>query len=249
MKKQEVIWWEQFCLKAADCVAAALHERETEFERYRAGESRRELAGYLYKCAERLGYTPHPSEIIGGKTLLKKFGSWDAAIEAAGLEPIWPGLEPPPVMFTALYRRELKRQWRLFKTACTEEENRQRTARAKAASREKAIQNKLKRELNTRQRQKQEWEFAAAHAEDSDQQLYEYLKDEKRRRGKKMSPVNTVGVQYLVQRLGPWRLVMGQINAELREERLKDTGVDEGQARQPSESPADWEVGDEGGKQ
>ena len=236
MDNMELIWWEQFCLKATDLVAAALLERETEFAQQYAGKKAAELAKYLQKCAEDMGYTPYPVEIVGSGIILRNFASWDAAVLAAGLTPILPNLEPPPLSCTALYRAELQKQWIIFRDASSSQWKRQQFARAKARTKAKMAKNKLKKELSTGSRQKQEWEFAQLHAADSDQELYEFLKDEKRRRGKMMSPVNTVGFQYIIQRLGAWRTVMGKINAELKEERRIQTGL--GTVRDPSNGSA-----------
>lgn len=51
------------------------------------------LADALQKAAESLGRTPTSSDFqcgqeIGHMTYYRRYGSWDAALEAAGLEPI-----------------------------------------------------------------------------------------------------------------------------------------------------------------
>lgn len=225
LDSMELVWWEQFCLKAADLTAAALLEREREFARQHTGRRVAELTVYLKKCAEDLGYTPHPAEIVGSEVILRNFANWNDAIVAAGLTPIPPGLEPPPLSYTALYRAELQRQWLLFKGVSYSQWKRRQFARAEAKRKAKLAKNKLEKELNRSSRQKQEREFAQSHATDSDQELYEFLKSQKRRRGKNMSPVNTVGYQYITQRLGPWRVIMGRVNAELKEERRSQTSL------------------------
>ena len=76
----------------------------------------------------------------------------------------------------------------------------------------------VKKKLRESGRKELEDEFAAKFAAVSDEELYEYVKEQKRALGKKMTRANTVGYAYLVKRLGPWDVFMGRIGRELAEE-------------------------------
>ena len=76
----------------------------------------------------------------------------------------------------------------------------------------------VSKKLRESGRKQLEEEFAAKFASVSDGELYEYVKEQKRLLGKKMTRANTVGYAYLVKRLGPWDVFMGRIGRELAEE-------------------------------
>ena len=84
--------------------------------------------------------------------------------------------------------------------------------------RSKQNRNHLLRTLREPERAAAEADFAAAHADDSDEELLNYLRERKRQLGRQMKPVNTVGYVYLQQRLGPWAVFMEQINREVKGE-------------------------------
>lgn len=85
--------------------------------------------------------------------------------------------------------------------------------------RHKAIENGLKRTLRKPERRAQEEAFALAHRGDSDEQLYNWIKDEKRRRGNNLKRRDLIGYCYLTERLGSGDSFMGRIGAELKEEK------------------------------
>lgn len=105
------------------------------------------------------------------------------------------------------------------KKPMTREAQRRAASSQKVYYVQKSAANKLRKTLSEPGRKAQEQEFAAAHAGDSNQRLYEYVKMQKRRLGKQMKPVNTVGYVYLTRRLGLWSEIMGRVNAELRAEK------------------------------
>lgn len=111
-----------------------------------------------------------------------------------------------------------KKSQRMKKSLSPEEQKRANGAR-KARYIQKSAENKLRKTLAEPERKEQEAAFTAAHWRDSDHQLREYVKAQKRRRGKQMKPVNTIGYVYLTRRLGPWSEIMGRVNWELRLER------------------------------
>lgn len=77
-----------------------------------------------------------------------------------------------------------------------------------------------------------EEQFARDHANDTDEELYVLLKEMKRKQGKNLKPVKTVGLQYFEARLGRWTDVMGRINRELEAEQAETLGI----------SAAEWEL-------
>lgn len=96
----------------------------------------------------------------------------------------------------------------------------------------KAAKRRLHKVLSQPARKAQEECFAAEHAADRDWELYEYVKNLKRKRGKEMNPANTVGYRYIIQRLGRWNELMFRINTELEAEkraerkRAEDAGAE-----------------------
>ena len=83
----------------------------------------------------------------------------------------------------------------------------------------KVIENGLKRTLSKPERRAQEEAFALAHRGDSDEQLYNWIKEEKRRMGDDLKRRDLIGYCYLTDRLGSWDGFMGRIGAELKEEK------------------------------
>ncbi|MFR3323105.1 MAG: homing endonuclease associated repeat-containing protein [Oscillospiraceae bacterium] len=49
------------------------------------GDSLPELAAYVSRCAAQWNHAPAPCEIEGGSYIARRFGSWEAALAAAGL--------------------------------------------------------------------------------------------------------------------------------------------------------------------
>lgn len=87
--------------------------------------------------------------------------------------------------------------------------------------RAKRNRNHIARELAEPVRKAAEEQFARDHADDTDEELYALLKEMKRKHGKHLKPVKTVGLLYFEARLGLWTDVMGRINRELAEEKQK----------------------------
>ena len=88
-------------------VNEALEAQEREFAQNRGGDSDEQLLAYLQFCAKALGHTPWPREIIGGRVIEQRFGSWETALTKANL--------PKPVTQDKLtgfarYREEVERQ-------------------------------------------------------------------------------------------------------------------------------------------
>ncbi|MGN0978009.1 MAG: homing endonuclease associated repeat-containing protein [Faecousia sp.] len=87
--------------------AQALEEAECLFAQTHAEDSEEQLAGYLRECAASLGHTPWPREILGGVTIQLRFGTWEKALEQAGL-PL-PEKQDSPGKY-ARVREETERQ-------------------------------------------------------------------------------------------------------------------------------------------
>ena len=221
--------WEKKCLQeyrlvAQQLVKEALKKKEAQFAAAHSHDTLEALSAYLQQCAKKLGYTPHPIEVIGSNMIIQKFSSWAAALKIANLKALCPEKEPPPFTSTKLYRDEWLEQWAIFQKARKKEQNRQATALARVRTKNKSVDNKLKKELSSPQRRAQERVFAALHTDDTDRQIFDYLKGEKRRLGSKLKPINTIGYSYITKRLGPWHKVISKVNAELKAEQQENSG-------------------------
>ena len=66
-------------------VNETLEAQEQEFAQNRGGDSDEQMLAYLQFCAELLGHTPWPREIVGGSLIENRFGSWEKALAKAKL--------------------------------------------------------------------------------------------------------------------------------------------------------------------
>ena len=134
-------WFDRNVAKRTE---AALAECDTAFAEEHADTPLEELARYLARNAETLRHTPSPCEVDGGAFLEQRFGSWEAALEMAGLPPVRKVLQ---LRETARYRAEKKIQEPLF---FEESERKKKEKRARSAIRRAAQEAK--------QKEKWEWE-------------------------------------------------------------------------------------------
>ena len=88
-------------------VNKALDAQEQEFAKNRGGDSDEQLLAYLQFCAELLGHTPWSREIIGGRLIENRFGSWEKALAKAKLPK--PTTQDKLTGF-ARYQEEVERQ-------------------------------------------------------------------------------------------------------------------------------------------
>ena len=116
-------WFEQ---QIAKRTRAALEEQDAAFAEQHAGDSLPELAAYVAQCAAKWNHSPAPCEIEGGSYIARRFGSWEAALAAAGLGTAY---KIPRNGENRRYQREKRRQTMLHKQ--------ERDAK-RAAKREKA---------------------------------------------------------------------------------------------------------------
>lgn len=66
-------------------VQQALEDQEQEFREQHEENTDQELLMYLRSCAMRLHHTPWPGEIVGGRLILERMGSWERAVMLAKL--------------------------------------------------------------------------------------------------------------------------------------------------------------------
>ena len=88
-------------------VNAALEAQELEFNQNHGKDSNEQLLAYLGFCAQLLGHTPWPREIVGGSLIEARFGSWETALEEAKLSK--PTI-PDKLTGFVRYREEVERQ-------------------------------------------------------------------------------------------------------------------------------------------
>lgn len=134
-------WFDRNVAKRTE---AALAECDAAFAEEHAETPLIDLARYLTRMAELMRHTPVPCEVDGGAFIEQRFGSWEAALEMAGLPPVRKVLQ---LKETARYRAEKKIQEPLF---FEESERKKKEKRARSAIRRAAQESKLK--------EKREWE-------------------------------------------------------------------------------------------
>lgn len=122
-------WFEQ---QIAKRTRAALEAQDAVFAEQHAGDSLPELAAYVSRCAAQWNHAPAPCEIEGGSYIARRFGSWEAALAAAGLSSAY---KIPRNGENRRYQKEKRRQTALHK----EERDAKRAAkREKARERQRA---------------------------------------------------------------------------------------------------------------
>lgn len=119
-------------------VSESLRKQEEVFSAEHENDSDEMLLHYLQKNAMELGHTPHEREILGGKLIMLRFGSWQTAICKAGLSP--PTTPDKPSQFQRVMQEE-QRQKALY-------------AQKKAQKKEAARARELAREQKKRSQQK-----------------------------------------------------------------------------------------------
>ena len=143
-------WFDRNVAKRTE---AALAECDAAFAEEHAETPLIDLARYLTRMAELMRHTPVPCEVDGGTFIEERFGSWDAALQMACLNP---PKKVKPLKETGRYRAEKKIQESLF---YEESERKKKEKRAKSAIRRAAQEAKLKEK---REREKKEARDAAA---------------------------------------------------------------------------------------
>ena len=128
-----------------------LEQRDAAFAEKHADTPLEELAQYLVRQARQLRHTPGPCEVDGGAFIEQRFGSWDAALQAAHLRPL---VNMPHLVNSARYNREKKVQAPLV---AAEREEKKKLKRQKKAQR----RNELAQEQAAKRRAEKEAEKEA----------------------------------------------------------------------------------------
>ena len=141
-------WCQQQIAKRA---RAALDARDAAFAEKHADTPLEELAQYLLRQARQLRHTPGPCEVDGGAFIEQRFGSWDAALQAAHLRQL---VNMQRMVNSARYNREKKVQAPLV---IAEHEEKKKLKRQKKAQR----RNELAQEQAAKRRAEKEAEKVA----------------------------------------------------------------------------------------
>ena len=176
-----------------------LQRQEAEFAKTHKRDTDEELIAYLVKCSKELGRCPKKDEIVGHTYLKARLGPWPRILERAGLKE----------KSQKRTQKEQKMNWTENSKAVINHGSLNRI--------NQLAEKKLQKEFKKPERIKLEAEFAQKHSADTDAELYEFLKSLKKKHGKRMSPINTIGYEYYIKRLGPWNEVMRRIHEELSE--------------------------------
>ena len=177
-----------------------LQRQEAEFAKTHKRDTDEELIAYLVKCSKELGRCPKKDEIVGHTYLKARLGPWPRILERAGLKE----------KSQKRTQKEQKMNWTENSKAVINHGSLNRI--------NQLAEKKLQKEFKKPERIKLEAEFAQKHSADTDAELYELLKSLKKKHGKRMSPINTIGYEYYIKRLGPWNEVMRKISMDLKNE-------------------------------
>ena len=83
-----------------------------------------------------------------------------------------------------------------------------------------SARRKLKKILSSPERVAQEEQFAKDHANDTDFQLRQYVKEQKLHT-QNFKPYHLIGYNYIVQRFGSWEKIMTVVNRDIELEKNK----------------------------
>lgn len=90
----------------------ALRQQEQQFIKEHSNDTNTELAALVKARAKELRRSPRAKEVTGAELIIRRFGSWDKVLAAAGLR------EPrgsPVFTRTDRYKTEYQRQAELFR--------------------------------------------------------------------------------------------------------------------------------------
>ena len=177
-----------------------LLKQEAEFARKHKHDTDEELIEYLKCCAEKLKSCPKKNDVIGHTYLKQRLGPWPRILERAGLKE----------KSQKRIEKEQKMNW--------SETSKSVVNHASINRRNQQAEKKLKKELKKPERVMLEELFEKVHSSDTDEELFNYVKEQKKKFGKQLSPITTIGYTYIVKRFGSWAYIMGQINKKLKEE-------------------------------
>ena len=93
-------------------VTQALEAQEMQFRQDHAQDTDAQLLELIRDWVSDHGYTPWPLEIPGGSYMAERFGSWEALIELAGMEP---PTHPNRQQSFQRFREETERQKAIYR--------------------------------------------------------------------------------------------------------------------------------------
>ena len=122
-------------------VTQALEEKETRFQADHAGDTDEQLLQYLRSCAQQLGHTPYPKEIVGGQYILRRFETWEKVLSAAKLPR---PTTPNKVSAFALVIAETQQQEELYRQKMVlKKQKHQQRLQKQAQARKQYLQENL----------------------------------------------------------------------------------------------------------
>ena len=133
-----------FTRQVAERTVLSLKKKNEDFARENDTATDEELINYVIRCARDCRKSPTVSEVIGGKYIARRFGSWNTVLYRAGLPRC---SRAPNLENRRIYKREFKIQADLFR------EERQRQKMEKEA----AVKMRRAEKLNKK--------FSEEHAE------------------------------------------------------------------------------------
>ena len=136
-----------------------LQKQEAEFARTHKSDTDDELIAYLVKCSKELGRCPKKEEIIGHTYLKQRLGPWPRILERAGLKE----------KSQKRTQKEQKMNWT--------ETSKSVINHGSINHHKKQAEKKFLKELKKPERVKLENEFEELHENDTDAELYEYVKN------------------------------------------------------------------------
>lgn len=194
------IWFDQ---QVHARVKESLIEQEACFARTHGADHEEALLDYVREQAVQLGFTPNAGEIIGGKFIMQRVGSWEEVVKRAGLPPAG---KLATFRNRQIYKQEYQKQIILFKQERDEqkqlrkEQNEQRTAAAQAAQAERLVRDK---------------EWGEFHNKDTDEQILVYLRQCAEDLGHSPVTREVVGGNYISKRFVSWAMALTCAGLEL----------------------------------
>lgn len=177
----------------------ALGAKQRNFAIEHEADTEDELLEYLKSCAERIGHSPNPCEVIGGEYIAMRFNGWENAVSAVGLPA--PGI-PPRFENRLIYKEEAKRQIKIFKANRQNKAEQRKHEQEKETPEEKAAQEA--------ERRKRDEEFAKIHKNDTDDQLLEYLRLCAEQLGHPPFKREVIGGEFIKERFALWSVALWQ---------------------------------------
>ena len=115
-------------------VMEALEQQEQEFRQQHEADPDEQLLAYLRTRAAALQHAPWPGEIVGGKYIQERFGSWNRALALAKLPPPAAANKNKPF---ARVQEETKRQKEIYRKRKMEKKAMANQKRLQQAARKK----------------------------------------------------------------------------------------------------------------